>query len=421
MRTFYYHTYIIFLTPSCCRTYNKHVSPVTDTDSTDEGDIIGGLGKFSHGVFHLVHHHWPEEIESAGGFNVHNTESAEAHHKVCMRLASHRVRHLDTEYTFLQMQMYNRNQLVFDQLKNILASEERTVPVSTRSVIPGVRVPLQIRVGNDELNVSMGSDLASVHMQTSFIHPEVRIARGELLDLMCAKLGIPRSRESFQKLEELTWKFGQKLVMPSGTTYWSTDSRYVYNTSHRQKCRRDNFSLRGTSFVNVKEVDGTITSKKTAMCCQSVCFVEVSNIYAVLHDVKLPPDILSEIVVDSLTFVLVRWFDAHPSATERDSHFRPVCPGVFNINHCLWRYARLSRARSVLCSRDGARTKYFQKQSHIFGRTETLQNRTFDSECHAWYDLIKTSSIDSTVVMLREFDINTTIPTDTWLQTVVIP
>ena len=52
----------------------------SETDSTSSDEEVGGLGKFSHGKYGLVHQHWVWQVICAGAFSVHNTEGPEAHH-----------------------------------------------------------------------------------------------------------------------------------------------------------------------------------------------------------------------------------------------------------------------------------------------------------------------------------------------------
>ena len=100
----YARTCVTLLTRTCVTlTRDPHD---TDTDSTDDDEDVGGLGKFSHGNYGLVHQHWVEQIISSGSFAVHNTEAAEANHKICMRLASLRVRHLHAAKTKSYMLKY---------------------------------------------------------------------------------------------------------------------------------------------------------------------------------------------------------------------------------------------------------------------------------------------------------------------------
>ena len=48
---------------------------------------------------------------------------------------------------------------------------------------------------------------------------------------------------------------------------------------------------------------------------------------------------------DSVTFFLVRWFEAHHDSHDRDHLHRPICPGPLHVNHCLWAYAKTQSPR----------------------------------------------------------------------------
>ena len=112
----------------CRRTAAKPYSG-TDTDSTPEHRAVGGDGKYSHGTFNLVHQHWPQQLEIAGGFNVHNTEAPEGFHKECMVLPCLRVRHYSTRNrTFAGMQTYLQRHLLFENLKRDMGGSELPPP-----------------------------------------------------------------------------------------------------------------------------------------------------------------------------------------------------------------------------------------------------------------------------------------------------
>ena len=99
-----------------CRHFINNTADNTDTESTDDELRIGGLGKYSHGDLHLTHQHWVMQLEVAGGFNVNNTEAAEANHRPCMVLPAKRVRHSATNRTYNAMQSYLRNDFLFTTL-----------------------------------------------------------------------------------------------------------------------------------------------------------------------------------------------------------------------------------------------------------------------------------------------------------------
>ena len=89
----------------------------SDTESTSDEREVGGDGNYSHGDKCLTHQHWVDQIISSGAFAVHDTEGPEAVHKVCMRLASSRVRHLDVVNTKESMLDYLKKNLLFTSLQ----------------------------------------------------------------------------------------------------------------------------------------------------------------------------------------------------------------------------------------------------------------------------------------------------------------
>ena len=387
----------------------------TDTASTDEDFDVGGLHFYSHGVLNLVHQHWVHQVQCAGGFRVHNTEAAEGNHKSCMTLPAKRVRHFDSNRTYLAMQKYLQEHLLFSALDRV---KPRKKIVGKRILKAGVKLPLRRLIGDVVTTVVMGTDLKSIHRQTSFIHDEVRVARAELLDLLCVKLSLPKSQASYTKLETLQWSFGQKLVLPCGTTYWATDTQYSFYTDHNSRRRRDNFLMHGHEEVLVKLSDGRREHRKTALCCQAVCFVSLQRIAGLKIDI---PDYIEDAIVDDgLNLMLVRWFSPHPTASERNSQDLPLCPGPLSINHCLWTYARSTRDRPVLINRDGQPTSYFNEQSFLFGKTRIQQLRSLESERRAYYGLVLPYNVKKTAHMCPEFVVNTHMYADAWMQTITL-
>ncbi len=123
---------------------------------------------------------------------------------------------------------------------------------------------------------------------------------------------------------------------------------------------------------------------------------------------------------DQLSLVLVRWYEAHPSTSERDKLCRPLCPGPLRNNHCLWQYAETARPRRVMTNADGSPCLDFKNSGSIFGRTPATRMSMWNDEQHAYFGLITPSSIISTVHMSRECDSDSMTHTNTWLQTVTI-
>ena len=375
----------------------------SDTDGTPQHKSVGGLGRWSHGKHNLVHQHWVLEVISAGSFDVHDVEAAEAFHKHCMLLPSCRVRHWTNENkTHHDMLRFLLRDLLFRALKT--------------KITPCVLKNRRKLVGmTKKLSVTMGEDLAAVHVQTSILHREVRIARVELMDMLCLKLNIPACRSTYKLLGGLQWEFGQKYTDSDGQIYWCTDSQYGYSSSG---LRRDILVLHGSSETKIRLADGQVVSRQTALCCQTICFVRLTYIRSVLQRFPVPTDIKKQIEDDCLTLVLVRWLQAHPTATERDCNNFPMCPVPFHVNHALWQFAVTPTVRKVLIDPVSQRpTKVFDAQRKLFGQNVTEQHQCLERESRAYYGLVKTSSIKKIVFMSREFDHEKCTQSDTWLQT----
>ena len=95
------------------------------------------------------------------------------------------------------------------------------------------------------------------------------------------------------------------------------------------------------------------------------------------------------VFADYLTFVLVKWFAAHPDAWERDRLCRPCCPGEFRANHCLWKYAVTDRPRQVMCHPTS-----FRVNISMFGRRDTPERKElWDVETRHYYVQIHQQTI----------------------------
>ena len=192
----------------CVRTWDNHVKQATDTDDTDSEADTGGDGYWSHGSTNLSHQHWVQQFVVAGSCKLHDTEDAEAAHKTSMGLAASRVRHYQANKTQANMQNYLLHHAVFEALRKriVLNRPRRCVTYKM-----GIQLPLLecIRGLGPAQPVRMGGDLHTVTSQKRFLHPEARVARVELMDLVCDLLGLSRSRRSYAALSRLSWSFGQ--------------------------------------------------------------------------------------------------------------------------------------------------------------------------------------------------------------------
>ena len=118
-------------------------------------------------------------------------------------------------------------------------------------------------------------------------------------------------------------------------------------------------------------------------------FVRVSNFGE--DSGVLLPDYLCNPATNKthVVLALVRWLSPHPNAILRDAERRPVCPSPFDINHALWKYSVLPRARE--CFR---RTNVERYLRMFQGRTDAERRHHAGSLVKARYDLIQVQSID---------------------------
>jgi len=330
---------------------------------------------------------------------VHCTQAAEAYHKVCMKLPAHRVRHLDETTTTTSMLNYLKNKTLFDTMIMDLPTR-RTVRTNDRR--PGLQMLL---------SCTMGTNFRSPATQKTFMHPDLRLTRHEILDLLCGRFLLPKNRASYVLLEKLEFSFGQKLVTQDGHVYWACNSV--------QGGRRDVLCLKGHETVTIqsREVNNDL-------CCESVCFLALGGVRAFLSGETISPECLKEVAgrihQDTLTFVIGRWFGPHPLVIERDDKFRPVCPGELHINHCLRSYSVTSTDRRSLFTR-GGECAVQAHQFRIFGKTIQEQRACMDNERRAYYCLVFPDTIVNTASMCTLFLPGTSQPDlSRWLQTVTL-
>ena len=350
-------------------------TPNTDTDDTDDECKAGGLGYYSHGHYILNHQHWVEQVISAGCFGLHCTQSAEAKHKEYMHLVSARVRHLDINSTQSSMLRYLYLRTLCKDIKVKFAAP---APVRTRNYSWGLRSIL--------FNLKTQDRFSSVAFQETILHHEVRLARVELLGLLCNKFGLSDTRASYTRLEVLSYVCGQKYIRENGKMLWATDSNY-HGAGRKDRRRRDILFIKGSERTDV----GT----RNVLCCEAVMFLKISNFEAADFDV--PPDVVQDFDEDgSVTFVVGRWFAPHDSVYERDSCHRPICPGPLHINHCLWKYVLSDDDRPALVKPDGQPTGLFDRQYTLFGRTIQEARSILQLEKRAYFCLLSHNNVIGT-------------------------
>ena len=330
---------------------------------------------YSHGRYALTHHHWVQQVISAGGLNVHDVQGPEAAHRFNMHLASRRVRHLAANLTQDSMLDYGCLHTVFEELKYVLPEACRAHTRKKPLKKTGMLLPLHFNH-----NLSGPANVGS-----KFLHSDLRLQEIEVANLLCQKLRLPQEEESYVLLRRLQYVFGQRFVRSDGRDFWATNAR------------RDIVRLKGV-------VNGN------ALCGQAICFLSISNVKS----------INAAYVDDVHHYALIRWFEPHPDSWERDTFKRPVCPGPLLVNNCLWVYSRTTVLRQAMVGRDRTRPSgSFRRQKHLFGATEEEQTACRLLEQDAYYTLVTTDSIQDTVNMCPIFERNSsTFDRRTWLETV---
>ena len=125
---------------------------------------------------------------------------------------------------------------------------------------------------------------------------------------------------------------------------------------------------------------------------QVITFVAVSGFQDIQTNGITLPEHLRDPLENTTKVVLclVRWLEPHPRARMRDAEYRPACPAPFNINHSLWRFARLrSPRRSFNADNVNEQMLLFrgrddderrdEAQRHEFARYDLVQPETFES------------------------------------------
>ena len=135
------------------------------------------------------------------------------------------------------------------------------------------------------------------------------MARVELMDMLCMKLGLPQTRTVYEAMNCLDWTFGQKMKLANGITYWATDSRYTFGDHNSASGRRDMFLLLGTpERVRITLANGRRERKDTVLCCEACCFVSIAHLDQLVARTnhQLPEPLLSDVTNNTLTYVLGR-------------------------------------------------------------------------------------------------------------------
>ena len=306
---------------------------------------------------------------------------------------------------------------LFEDLKSRMPVRYEHRRVGSSYLDTRVRITL---THNFQLNNQ--ESFASESFQSKFIHREVKVANSELMDLLCTTLGLPQTRASYTLLERLSYTLGQKLIRRGDNKiFWSTDTQYTYDTSLHSRRRRDTLFVKGQE-EKWYNAGGIAIKKQNALCGEAVCFLDVSGLSSIPLPVFRSPvpnpdpyhDLRSAIFNDSITLVLVRWFEPHETLL-RDEMCRPSCPGPLHVNHCLWRYALTDVRRKSMVTRTGQQTAGFSRHRQFFSGCDLVSHQ------HAYYGLVYAQHVVRTTTMTPTFVTDTdTLSKRIWIQSVTI-
>jgi len=127
----------------------------------------------------------------------------------------------------------------------------------------------------------------------------------------------------------------------------------------------------------------------TSLGAQVIMFVRISGFSDT--GIKLPKHLRNpKNNGDDAVFALVRWLTPHPNASLRDKQLRPVCPPPFDINHCLWQFAKITPSRPSMTRRS------VTNQLNLFPG-ENVDKRRANATTQKWarYDFVEIQSIDT--------------------------
>ena len=113
------------------------------------------------------------QIIANGGFNVTCTQGSESAHKLFMKLASLRVRHLRSNTTYSSMMRYMNEYILFEAVRRCHFDCDRDEVTKTHKRKAKVSAPLYKYVSTQKL--TMGTNLEQISSQRCFIHPQVRV------------------------------------------------------------------------------------------------------------------------------------------------------------------------------------------------------------------------------------------------------
>ena len=223
-----------------------------------------------------------------------------------------------------------------------------------------------------------------IDMWDRILCPSVLVSRKELLELLAAQFQFSRNRAGMLRVARAKILLGCHVCVTT-----TSGMRLHYRSGGTYSRKGDNTNV---TWIEVEGYD-TIRRKRTSRLAHFVCGVQLQNVCEALGERETRP--FREVVNgtrkdnDSVTFVLVRYAQAHPSATRRGPNHRPLTPGPLENSHCLWTWAK----RPVDYVRGCFRPRPWERHRQYFGRTDADQRQARQDDSLAWYDLVQVTNI----------------------------
>ena len=253
----------------------------------------------------------------------------------------------------------------------------KTVPLREFGMAPLTRGRRGLVRANGTLHVDIWDKILSAGIPVSL---------RELVSLSASQLGLPVGLGNLHRLLQCTWRLGWHVTdrdeFGVARHFWGggvtpkTTSNYM---------RGDWVEVAGTE---------TCRGETTSRLARVVCGVQIKNVERIFGKPLIEPlDIWQNKSCkkgDYVVYLLVRYANAHPDCGRaRGPNCRPLCPGVLQDTHCLWKW----HERPATFSRGCWRARPWTRHRHLFGETVEQQEIRNTQEARAWYDVIKSSDI----------------------------
>ena len=266
---------------------------------------------------------------------------------------------------------------------------------SSTIVVIGDQKPRNITVTSALLD-QQGKPVSIVDTETwvhsdnwdTIVCPELLVSRKELLQLLAEKLHTSRNQIGMRKVSKCLRFIGRHVTVTTASMmrlhYWGcgTYNRVEKNGTSKQQ-----------TWVEVVGTDTPSSStRQTSRLAYVACAMYLNNIRETMgaplpEELREVPD--KDGKFNSVTFLLVRYAQAHASAVQRGPEHRPLCPGPLKNTHCLWTWAKRPEGHERGCFR----TRPWERHKRHFGSTEDEQSRVMEGDRRAWYDLIQVTNI----------------------------